>query len=415
MKFSLELVAVLILTGAIIYLVAKYRGERKLRIKLKEAEGEIEKHAEDLENLLSSLLGIHEFGMATSGVVEIGRLAKLIVTNATRLLGTEMGSLMLVNEDTNMLEIVAARGLSEEVVKSIRIPIGQGVAGKVAKEGEPILCEDIERDNRFSGESNEEYTSKSFVSIPLRVRNKVIGVLNVNNKKSRERFDEKDLWLLTVLADQSAMSIENSELYKHMQDTYLGTIQTLARAIDAKDPHTKGHSDRVTRYAVKIAREMKLSESAIRNIEYAALIHDIGKIGIQERILAKKGKLSGTEYEVLKMHPLIGESIITPVKFLNGIAPLILYHHECFDGKGYLEGLRGEGIPLGARIISVADAFDAMTSYRPYRKALNNEEARRELEKESGKKFDPQVVRAFLKVLEKEEREKEGLSGRPGD
>jgi len=158
---------------------------------------------------------------------------------------------------------------------------------------------------------------------------------------------------------------------------------------------------------VKIAKEMKVSESAIRNIEYAALIHDIGKIGIQERILAKKGTLSETEYEIVKMHPLIGESIITPVKFLNGIAPLILYHHEHFDGNGYLEGLRGEGIPLGARIISVADAFDAMTSDRPYRKALTSEQARKELEKDSGKRFDPQVVEAFLRLLDREETEKE--------
>ncbi|MFB0528334.1 MAG: HD-GYP domain-containing protein, partial [bacterium] len=341
MEFSLTLAAILVLVVAIIYLVGKYGKERELRVKLKGAEEEIKKHVEDLENLLSFLLGIHEFGVATSGIVEIDRLGKLIVTNATRLLRTEIGSLMLINKETNTLEIVAARGLSEEVVKNAHIPIGKGIAGKVAEDGEPILCENIETDKRFFRESNERYTSKSFVSVPLKVQNRVIGVLNINNKESRQKFDEKDLRLLTILADQSAMTIENAELYKHMQDTYLGTIQTLARAIDAKDPYTKGHSDRVTRYAVKIAKEMNLSQSVIRNIEYSALIHDIGKIGIQESILTKKGGLSGTEYEIVKMHPLIGESIITPVKFLNGVAPLILYNHERFDGKGYLEGLRG--------------------------------------------------------------------------
>ena len=409
MEFFLTLATILVLVVAIIYLVGKYSKERKLRVMLKEAEDEVEKHVEDLENLLSFLLGIHEFGVATSGIVEIDRLAKLIVINATRLLRTEIGSLMLIDKETNMLEIVAARGLPEEVVNNTHIPIGKGIAGKVAEEGEPILCEDVETDKRFFRESNEKYTSKSFVSVPLKVQNRVIGVLNVNNKESRQKFDEKDLRLLTILADQSAMTIENAELYKHMQDTYLGTIQTLARAIDAKDPYTKGHSDRVTRYAVKIAKEMNLSGSTIRNIEYSALIHDIGKIGIQEAILTKKGKLSGTEYEIVKMHPLIGESIITPVKFLNGIAPLILYHHEHFNGKGYLEGLRGEAIPLGARIISVADAFDAMTSDRPYRKALTKEEARKELEKASGKKFDPRVIKAFLRLLDRGELEEEGL------
>ncbi len=409
MEFFLTLATILVLVAAIVYIVAKYSKERNLRIILKEAEDEIEEHVEDLEILLSFLLGIDEFGVATSGIVEIDRLAKLIVINATRLLRTEIGSLMLIDKETNMLEIVAARGLPEELVKNIHIPIGKGIAGKVIEEGEPILCENIETDKRFSRQSNDRYTSKSFVSVPLKVQNRVIGVLNINNKESKQKFDEKDLRLLTILAEQSARTIENAELYKHMQDTYLGTIQTLARAIDAKDPYTKGHSDRVTRYAVKIAREMNLSESAIRNIEYSALIHDIGKIGIQESILTKKGGLSVTEYEIVKMHPLIGESIITPVKFLNGIAPLILYHHERFDGKGYLEGLRGEAIPLGARIISVADAFDAMTSDRPYRKALTRKKAREELEKDSGKRFDPQVIEAFLRLLDRGELEKEGL------
>ena len=409
MEFSLTLAIILVLAVAIIYIVGKYSKERELRVKLKGAENEIKKHVEDLENLLSFLLGIHESGAATKGIVEVDQLAKLIVTSGTRLLRTGIGSLMLVNKETNMLEIVAAKGLPEEVVNNTHIPLGQGIAGKVVEEGEPILCENIETDKRFFRQSNEKYTSKSFISVPLKVQNRVIGVLNVNNKELRQKFDQKDLKLLTILADQSAMTVENAELYKHMQDTYLGTIQTLARAIDAKDPYTKGHSDRVTRYTVKVAKEMNLSEKAVRNIEYAALIHDIGKIGIRETILAKKGKLSQTEYEIVKMHPLIGESIITPVKFLNGIAPLILYHHEHFDGKGYLEGLRGESIPLGARIISVADAFDAMTSDRPYRKALTKEEARGELEKESGKRFDPEVIKAFLKVLEREEMGKEGL------
>jgi hypothetical protein len=169
MEYSLKLITSLVLAGAIIYLVRKYGKERELRLRLKGAEDEIKKHVDDLENLLSLLLGIHEFGVATSGIVEIDRLAKLIVTNGTRLLRTEIGSLMLINKETNMLEIVAAKGLPEEVVKNTRIPIGEGVAGKVAEDGEPILCENVETDKRFFRESNEKYTSKSFISTPLKV------------------------------------------------------------------------------------------------------------------------------------------------------------------------------------------------------------------------------------------------------
>lgn len=192
MEFFLTLATILVLVAAIVYIVAKYSKESNLRIILKEAEDEIEEHVEDLEILLSFLLGIDEFGVATSGIVEIDRLAKLIVINATRLLRTEIGSLMLIDKETNMLEIVAARGLPEELVKNIHIPIGKGIAGKVVEEGEPILCENIETDQRFSRQSNDRYTSKSFVSVPLKVQNRVIGVLNINNKESKQKFDEKN-------------------------------------------------------------------------------------------------------------------------------------------------------------------------------------------------------------------------------
>jgi len=162
MEFFLTLATILVLVVVIIYLVGKYGKERELRVKLKGAEDEIKKHVEDLENLLSFLLGIHEFGVATSGIVEVDRLAKLIVTNGTRLLRTGIGSLMLIDKETNMLEIVAARGLPEEVVNNTHIPIGKGIAGKVAEEGEPILCENIETDKRFFRESKNILLSLLF-------------------------------------------------------------------------------------------------------------------------------------------------------------------------------------------------------------------------------------------------------------
>ena len=185
---------------------------------------------------------------------------------------------------------------------------------------------------------------------------------------------------------------------------YIGTIKMLAKAIDAKDPYTKGHSENVTKVAVEIAREMKLPERLVRNIEFAALIHDIGKIGIKDSVLTKPSRLSDSEYELIKKHPVIGEQIIAPIEFLTNIAPLVLYHHEHFDGNGYLEGLKGEEIPLGARILMVADSFEAMTSDRPYSKSMSKEESVAELKDKAGSQFDPRVVQAFMRVLDQEKQ-----------
>lgn len=188
-------------------------------------------------------------------------------------------------------------------------------------------------------------------------------------------------------------------LYTQMRTTYVETIQSLSKAIDAKDRYTKGHSERVARYSVAVARHMKLPEQQIEALEYMAILHDTGKIGISDRVLNKPGKLEMEEFEAMKKHPLIGEKIIEDIKFLAESRKVVRHHHERWDGLGYPDGLKGEDIPLGARIIAVADAFDAMTSDRPYRRALPVEAAMRELKRCAGTQFDPKVVRAFLEVF----------------
>jgi len=195
------------------------------------------------------------------------------------------------------------------------------------------------------------------------------------------------------------------ELYTKMRKMYLETIRALAAAIDAKDPYTKGHSERVTQTSIALARELKLPEREIDNIEYAALLHDIGKIGIDERILGKNDGLTGKEFERIKEHTIMGAKIMEPVEFLKDSYKTVYHHHERYDGDGYPDGLKGEDIPLSARIITVADAYDAMGSDRPYRKKLSNDKILNELKDQSGKQFDPEVVKALISVLDRE-REK---------
>jgi len=210
---------------------------------------------------------MQEMGMKYADVEDMKDICSLIVEYATDLLDTKMGSLMLVNKSTNMLEIIAAKGLSREVIKTTKIHVGEGIAGIVAREGKSIYCEDIEKDVRFMRNSKVKYSSKSFIAVPLKVKNRVIGVLNVNSKRKGKQFSQKDIKLLEILADQAAVAIENIQLYRDMKGMYIGTIKTLAKAIDAKDPYTKGHSEKVTQYAVEIAKEMKLPEKLIKNID----------------------------------------------------------------------------------------------------------------------------------------------------
>jgi len=195
------------------------------------------------------------------------------------------------------------------------------------------------------------------------------------------------------------------ELYTKMRKVYLDTIRALAAAIDAKDPYTKGHSERVAETSVALAQELNLSDKDIENIEYTALLHDIGKIGIADNILGKKSSLTNKEFDKIKEHTIMGAKIIEPVDFLKNSYKAIYHHHEKYNGKGYPDGLKSEDIPLSARIIAVADAYDAMGSDRPYRKKLNINKILKELKDQSGKQFDPEVVKALISVLDRE-REK---------
>jgi len=195
------------------------------------------------------------------------------------------------------------------------------------------------------------------------------------------------------------------ELYTKMRKMYLETIRALAAAIDAKDPYTKGHSERVAQMAVSLARELNLPEGEIENLEYSALLHDIGKIGIDEKILRKDDGLTNEEYDKIKKHTITGAKIIEPVDFLKKSYQAIYHHHERFNGNGYPDGIKEEDIPLAARIISVADAYDAMNSNRPYRKKLSRDKIIKELKEQSGKQFDPKIVKALVTILERERKE----------
>lgn len=266
--------------------------------------------------------------------------------------------------------------------------------------------------NRFqtdTGNYNRDYgiiykqmvMFKAELSLPLIFNNEMIGVLTLSEKKNGELYSTEDLNLLGSFANEAAIAFSNAIAYDNLKKTYLGTIEAFAKAIEAKDIYTRGHSERVLRISMAIATEMGISRDQIEVLRYASILHDVGKIAIEDRILNKQGSLDNFEYEVIKQHPIVGANIVSTISFLNEAIDVVKHHHERYDGTGYPSGLKGENIPLLSRIISVADTFDAITSTRLYRQAVDNMIALEEINRCSEGQFDPEVVRAFVSAYNK--------------
>ncbi len=239
----------------------------------------------------------------------------------------------------------------------------------------------------------------SLVAVPLRIQQRIIGFISLASFTKAKKFDEGQRKLLSIIASRAAAAIENARLYEDLQATFQQTIEGLAKAIDKMDRYTAGHSDRVALYATFLAVELGLSPTDVEVVRQSALMHDIGKIGCVLN-LNKPGKLTNDEYEVFKKHPVYGRDILDPIKFLHPLIPGVHLHHERWDGRGYPLKLKGNEIPIIARIISVADTYDAMTSDRSYRRALPHEVAMAEIERCSATQFDPEVATTFTEHID---------------
>ncbi len=239
------------------------------------------------------------------------------------------------------------------------------------------------------------FGANDFIMKPVNLDLVVLSVKNVLEKKRLEDELETYHQNLERLVEERTGRLQQA--YRTLKRSHLDSVKVLTEAIDAKDPYTRGHSDRVRRMSLEIAKNMDFTEERLESLEYGALLHDIGKIGIKDEILQKVGPLNSDEYQYIQEHPLIGVKIIEGIEFFKDKVPMIRHHHEHFDGTGYPDGLVGEAIPLEARIIAVPDAFDAMTSLRPHRKAMPLEDVLSELELCEGKQFDPLILDIFLR------------------
>jgi len=372
------------------------QAKKKLEEWSNKLEGKIKLRTNELKKSKDRLSILYQISRSISSTLELDNILKVILDFSVKISGANRGSVMLLDEKKNVFFIKAAYNLSEKIIRKGTFAKDENTIGWVVKNKKPLYIKDLEQDKRFSKKEEIDYKLKQLLMVPIIIEGEVKGVINLDNNTS---FTTDTINLFKSFSEQAAVTINNARLYQKIQDSYFEIVKALAQTIEAKDPYTHGHSARVMEYAVQIAQKLGLPEEEIESLRYAAILHDIGKIGVRGIILNNPNGLTAEEYDEVKRHPIIGENIITPIELLQPIRPLIRHHHEWYNGKGYPDGLSGENIPLGARILAVADAYDAMKSDRPYRKTLTEETAIQELKRGNKTQFDPKTVEVFLELL----------------
>ncbi|MBN1161143.1 MAG: HD domain-containing protein [Dehalococcoidales bacterium] len=321
-----------------------------------------------------------------------------IISMTQHMLNAEAASILLFRANDHDLYFEVASGPVGRALRQVKLNTQYGIAGQVVRTGKPLIVNDVARSPNFHKiiDDTTGFVTRSLVCAPLIVHRKTLGVIEVLNKRDGSAFGEEDMESVISVANTAAMSIENTRLHDTVLDAYKNTVSALAAAIDAKDSHMRGHSQRVMEYSLQAGAALFFSPEEMETLEYGSVLHDVGKIAIDSSILNKPGPLTAGEWEIMRAHPVIGAELIKEIPFLEKASELVLYHHERFDGTGYPDGLRAEDIPMGARVIAVADAFDAMTVDSSYRGAISVEKATKELNDCAGSQFCPKAVKAFI-------------------
>ena len=360
----------------------------------------IEKQRMAAENLrLREALSLYKVSEAIAASLSLDQVLETVADSCVHEVRGDLVSTWLVDATGEFFE--------RQNIRSPQLPVDAGSAGVGVIDPEvvaghlrpdPLLLEQGHRGLRFFAQQPTLPLS-SIVAVPLRAQQRMIGFIAVASFSKGKRFDEGQRKLLAIIASRAAAAIENARLYEDLQATFQQTIEGLAKAIDKMDRYTAGHSDRVALYATYLAITLGLGPEEVEIVRQSALMHDIGKIGCVLN-LNKPGKLTNDEYEVFKKHPVYGRDILDPIKFLHPLIPGVHLHHERWDGRGYPLRMKGNEIPIIARIIAVADTYDAMTSDRSYRRALPHEVAVAEIERCSSTQFDPEVAATFTDNIE---------------
>ena len=355
-----------------------------------------------------SLFALLRIGRFISAATNIDELLERIAEETKIALDAERCTIFMYDKEKNELYSKIALGIES---KELRFPANKGLAGYVATTGETVNIRNAYEDDRFNKEIDKQtgYKTKTILCMPFRnINHEIVGVFQMLGKKGDKIFSEKDEDLLLTIGSNAGIALENARLFEEQKmlleeqkKSLISFIDTLAASIDARDSITAGHSNRVRLYSKAIAEEMNLPQEKIELIEYSAILHDIGKIGVQDNVLFKQGKLTEEEYAHIQQHVRITHDILEKMYFqksMKDVPVIAASHHEKFDGTGYYQGLKGEEIPLGGRILAIADVFDAITSERYYRSRMPIYEALNLFKKNRGSHFDPALVDVFFSL-----------------
>lgn len=359
----------------------------------------LRERSESLTKKVLELATLYEMSRSLGSTLELETLLDSVLDSALRIFDVEIGYITMIDQESGKLEVLAWKGT--DLSRAADATVRNSMSEWVIREGRPLIFNPQTEQEGLQGDGMSG--ALAALCVPLTSSEGTIGSITVGSRNPDQRFSSDDVRLLATIANHVTIAVGNIGLFSSVQEAYLATVRALAAAVDAKDPYTRGHSDGVAAYALRIGEAMHFSAEQMVALEMAAYLHDIGKIGISEDILLKPGKLTDAEMSQMRHHPLIGANILKPVAFPWPIAPIVRHHHEHFNGEGYPAGLKTEEIPILARVLTVADAFEAMVADRPYRRGRSQQEAILELRRCSGAQFDPRVIDAFIQVLESDD------------
>lgn len=358
-------------------------------------EFEIEDLSSEIVSLYEELSLLYSISNKMGSEMEVDAICNQVLEEVDKLLSPQNMSIMLLDSSKKRLYTRHSIGRNFESARSFTTDISEGLIGHVFQTGDAATICDIRADKRIT----LPYPAKSVLCVPLLTDNRAIGLLLVCDKRSGDEFWSRELKLMSMFASEVAASIRKAQLYENNSKMFINTVEALASAIDAKDPYTYGHSKRVAQFSLSICERLGMPKGNRRFVELAALLHDIGKIGTPESILNKPGKLKPEEIDKIREHPAKGAEILSNIEEFSEIVKWIRHHHEWYDGKGYPDEISAKSIPLEARIITIADAYDAMTTDRPYRKGMPPTEAIKIMEEFNRSQFDPEILKEFRRII----------------
>ncbi len=350
----------------------------------------------DLVRRLAEYENLFEIGGRLAGTLDVQTVLERALENAESVCQAETSSIWELDEERQELFFRVVRGKAAGAIRNLRVPVGEGLVGSVARSGVPEMVNDVAADPRWRGDSSL-FQTRAILTVPLVAEGRVIGVMQLLNPVERERFTEGDLRRMSLFAGILSHPLQNARLHTAQQRQFFTMVTALAEALDRRDPYTGGHVRRVVAYSLLLGFQMMLSREELRDLWLASTLHDIGKIATPDHILGKPSPLDRDEVEVMKRHPLDGAAIVHHLANDN-VLKGVRNHHERVDGRGYPDGLSGDQLPPVARIIAVADTYDAMTTSRPYRTGLPPERAAQEILSSSGTQLCPNVVDAFREL-----------------